>query len=699
MTQTTLTTPTPETPTPAATPAATPALAPALAIENLDVAYRTRGRDLKVLRNVSFTIGPGESYGLVGESGCGKSTVALAALAALPRNGFVRAGTIRVAGQTLASLTPHALRRLRAEQISMVYQDAGRALNPSLTIHRQMAEVFDLLTPTSADTRERCTAILTRVQISAPARVLDAYPHQLSGGMLQRVVIAMALAKQPSLLVLDEPTTALDATVEAEVLDLIATLRHEFSTAILFISHNIGVIERMCDRVGILYAGSLVETGPTEPLLRRPLHPYTTRLLRCLPTPGRSKTTARLDTIKGFLPPPGATLPGCVFTDRCDLATELCRTTPPPEHHAPTSSPTPHTARCHHWQRAAELPTTPPTTTTTPSPTPTRAPTRAPAEPVLRATNLSKTFHLGTHRLQAVTDISLTLAAGETIGIVGESGSGKTTLARLLLGLIQPDPGGTIELTGQPTAPTAAARTRAQQKSLQIVFQNPDSALNRAHTVRHLITRALARLANLSGPARTTRLAELIHAVRLTDRHLPMRPRQLSGGLKQRVAIARAFAGSPEIVICDEPTSALDVSVQAAILNLLADLQAREHTSYIFISHDLGVVRYLSDRIAVLYLGRIMEIGPAHNVFEGPHHPYTEALLSSIPTPLQHKTTRIRLQGEIPSALNPPTGCPFHTRCPRKLGPICETTTPPPETLDNHTIACHIPRNQLGRRP
>jgi peptide/nickel transport system ATP-binding protein len=672
-------------------PAATPGLAPqtpALSIENLDVAYRTRGRDMQVLRRISFSIAPGESYGLVGESGCGKSTAALAALSALPRNGFVRGGTVRVAGQTLASLDAPALRRLRAEKISMVYQDAGRALNPSLTIFRQMAEVFELLGK-SADLRGLCTTMLNRVQISSPDRVLDAYPHQLSGGMLQRVIIAMALAKEPSLLVLDEPTTALDATVEAEVLDLIANLRREFSTAILFISHNIGVIERMCDRVGVLYAGSLVEDGPTSDLLRRPMHPYTMRLLRCLPTPGRSKATARLDTIKGFLPPPGAIIPGCVFADRCDLADTICHTTPPP-----ASAVGAHTTHCHHWQRATEIPLA-----TTDAPT---APSSASHDIVLRGTNIAKTFQVGTRALHAVTNVSFSLREGETLGVVGESGSGKTTIARLLLGLIEPDAGSVLELAGQPASGSAAARTQSQQKSLQIVFQNPDSALNRSHTVRHLIGRALSRLASLSGNARTTRLAELIHAVRLTDRHLGMRPRQLSGGLKQRVAIARAFAGNPKIVICDEPTSALDVSVQAAILNLLADLQARENTSYVFISHDLGVVRYLSDRIAVLYLGRIMEIGPAEAVFEGPHHPYTEALLSSIPTPFNESSTaaptRIRLHGEIPSALNPPSGCVFNTRCPRKIGPICETAEPVAETLDDHTIACHIPRSELGRR-
>jgi len=663
---------------------------PALDLQNLDVVYRTRGRDMQVLRGVSFSIARGESYGLVGESGCGKSTAALAALYALPRNGFVRNGTIRVNGQNLASLSGPDLRSIRAQKISMVYQDAGRALNPAITIGRQIAEVFELLGVCGAEALERSEAMLKRVQISAPGRVMGAYPHQLSGGMLQRVVIAMALAKDPTLLVLDEPTTALDATVEAEVLDLIATLRQESGTSVLFISHNLGVINRMCDRVGVLYAGSLVEEGPTADLLRRPMHPYTVRLLRCLPQPGRSKNTSRLDTIPGFLPTPGAKIAGCVFASRCDLATEICHTTPPPPHNVGD-----HVSRCHHWEHAAELP---------------RATPERPAEAgeapdatksVLYARKLSKTFEVGGHSLHAVTDVSLTLAPGETLGVVGESGSGKTTLARLLLGLIEPDAESVIELDGQAAGRTAQKRSREQLKALQIVFQNPDSALNRSHTVRHLIGSALSRLAGLAGAKREARLTELTSAVRLTERHLGMRPRQLSGGLKQRVAIARAFAGDPRVVICDEPTSALDVSVQAAILNLLADLQMQQHVSYIFISHDLGVVRYLSDRIAVLYLGRIMEIGPAEAVFDGPHHPYTEALLSSMPAEISmanSESGRIRLHGEIPSALNPPSGCVFQTRCPRKIGAICETKVPVLESIDEHGIACHIPRAELGRR-
>ena len=673
--------------------------APALELRDLSVGYRARGVEQLVLRGVSFAIAPGETYGLVGESGCGKSTAAFAALRALPRQGFIRAGQVLVDGQDVTGLDQAGLRQLRRRKVSMVYQDPGRALNPSMTVARQLGEAFAGVG--HGEARGRSEAMLAKVRIPDPARVMAAYPHQLSGGMQQRVVIAMALAKNPALLVLDEPTTGLDATVEAEVLDLVAALRDEFSTSILFISHNISIVERMCDRVGVLYAGSLVEEGPTAATLARPLHPYTMRLLRCLPAAGRRKADGRLDTIPGFLPPPGSAPPGCVFAPRCDFADGLCRTAAP----GPTRVGA-QTARCHHIDEATaaepavprpvapaalrETAALPETTTTTAA---------AAGGPALRAVGVSKTFRSGSAAVRAVADVSLELRAGETLGLVGESGSGKTTLARLLLGLTAPDPGGRVELGGDAVAGQARARSRADQKALQIVFQNPDSALNRSHTVRHLIGRSLSRLAGLFGPRKAERLAELVSAVRLTERHLSMRPRQLSGGLKQRVAIARAFAGDPRVVICDEPTSALDVSVQAAILNLLADLQASARVSYIFISHDLGVVRYLSDRIAVLYLGRLMEIGPAEDVFNGPHHPYTEALLSAMPdidggVP----RARIRLEGEVPSPLSPPSGCVFHGRCPRKIGPVCETTEPAMRADAGHAIRCHLPAASLGRR-
>src|SRR5262249_15499990 len=319
-------------------------------------------------------------------------------------------------------------------------------------------------------------------------------------------------------------------------------------------------------------------------------------------------------------------------------------------------------------------------------------------KPLLEARNVSKTFHFGGQTIQGLNDVEIELWPGETLGLVGESGSGKTTLARVLLGLTAPDAGATITLDGEPLPATSQRRSRPQQKALQIVFQNPDSALNRRHSVRRLISRTLTKLGGYRGEALDKRLMALLAEVRISERHLSMKPVQLSGGLKQRVAIARAFAGDPRIVICDEPTSALDVSVQAAILNLLTDLQHREDVAYLFISHDLGVVRYLADRIVVLYLGRIMEVGPAEQVFGGPQHPYTEALLSAVPTLDDLDRLRIRLEGEIPSAADPPTGCPFHTRCPRKIGEICETTEPElREEQAGHGIRCHIPLAELRR--
>jgi len=668
-------------------PMAAGAAPDALTVSDLNLAYRVRGHDRQVLRSVSFRIARGESYGLVGESGCGKSTVALAAVRYLPRNGRIRGGRILVDDRDLMALRAEELRQLRANTVSMVYQDPGRALNPTLRVGRQMSEIFALTGLSQADSLNRAEAMLRRVQIADPRPVLDRHPHQLSGGMQQRVAIAMALSIDPKLLILDEPTTGLDATVEAEVLDLIANLRREVSTSVLFISHNLAVIARMCDRVGVLYAGTLVEEGSTQEVFNDPRHPYTVGLLRCLPRRGRRKDHGRLDTIPGFLPAPGTRVIGCVFAPRCALADDRCRTNEPELIDLGGRR-----SRCHYHDRAPDLPRV------TPSDLALADGRDRASAPVLRISKLAKTFGVGRHSVRALTDVSIDLWPGETLGLVGESGSGKSTFARLLLGLIAPDNAGSIEFDGKALPGRIHERTPDQVKALQIVFQNPDSALNRSRAVRDLIGRALTKLAHVPYAARRDRLLALTRAVRLADRYLPARPRQLSGGLKQRVAIARAFAGDPRIVVCDEPTSALDVSVQAAILNLLAELQVERRVSYVFISHDLGTVRYLSDRIAVLYLGRLMEIGPAERVFAGPHHPYTEALLSAVPTIDGQTRGRVRLEGEIPSAINPPPGCVFHTRCPRCLGDICRSQEPPLVESDaSHQIRCHIPAAELAK--
>ncbi|HUA41804.1 MAG TPA: ABC transporter ATP-binding protein [Streptosporangiaceae bacterium] len=672
----------------APSPAPGPATAPpdAVLVEHMDVSYRVRGQDRRALRDVSFRIGRNESYGLVGESGSGKSTVALALTRYLPRNGRVSAGSIRIAGRDPLAMNAAELRDLRAHAVSMVYQEPGKALNPAIRVGNQVAEVYEVAGLSRAEALERAEAMLGKVQISDPRRVTQRYPHELSGGMAQRVVIAMAIAAEPSLLILDEPTTALDATVEAEVLDLIAGLRAELDTSLLFISHNLAVIAKMCDRVGVLYAGELIEEGPARQVFDEPRHPYTVGLLRCIPRQGQRKDHGRLDAIPGFLPTPGHSQPGCIFAPRCPIAEERCRDEAPPAFDVGVGR----SSRCYLHDSVAALPRNTPADVQLPAPP-------SDAGPIVTLRNVSKTFSSRGEEARALVGVNLDIERGETLGLVGESGSGKTTLARALLGLTPPDAGAAIELDGKPLGGDLRKRSGTQLKALQIVFQNPDSALNRRHTVRRLIARPLAKLAGLSGRALDERLADLVRSVRMEPRHLPLRPRQLSGGLKQRVAIARAFGGGPRVVVLDEPTSALDVSVQAAILNLLADLQAKEQVTYLFISHDLGLVRYLSDRIAVLYLGRIMELGPAERVFSGPHHPYTEALLSAVPSLDGQRTDRIKLSGEIPSATNPPTGCVFHTRCPRRLASgICEVAEPPlAEVEPGHLMSCHIPIDQL----
>jgi peptide/nickel transport system ATP-binding protein len=656
----------------------------AIELQDLQVVYRVRGKDRLVLRGVSLAIERGESFGLVGESGCGKTTAAFAIMRSLPRNGRITGGSIRANGEDLLVMGQGEVRNLRATTLSMVYQNPGAALNPSIRVGDQLCEVFELMGLAKDTAARRAHEMLERVQISDPTRVMRRYAHQLSGGMQQRVVIAMALAKDPTLLILDEPTTGLDATVEAEVLDLIAALRKEFGTTVLFISHNLAVIAKMCERVGVLYAGRLVEEGIAADVFRDPRHPYTVGLLRCIPRGGVRKDETPLDTIPGFLPAIGTEIQGCVFAPRCGLVRDICREEEPPLYPLGDGR----TSRCHFHQEAHLLPR------------------HAPAQlvsgrqgngaTVLELESAAKTYRQEGQDVHALADVSLEIRSGEVLGLVGESGSGKTTLARVLLGLTAPDPGSQLELAGTPLASKVQDRSREQVRSIQVVFQNPDSALNRRFAVRRIIERALYKLRGLTGDERSRRTRELVASVRFDESLLSARPSQLSGGLKQRVAIARAFAGDPRIVLCDEPTSALDVSVQAAILNLLAELQSREGVTYLFISHDLGVVRYISDRIAVLYLGHLLELGDAETVFSPPHHPYTEALLSAVPNIEGTERPRIRLEGEIPSAAEPPSGCVFHTRCPRKIGPICEQEEPPLEEVESgHFLRCHIPLEEL----
>ena len=677
---------------------------PILKVENLAVSYETRKGDVPAVRDVSFEIHRGETHGIVGESGCGKSTVAFSIVNFLGRNGRIVGGSILFQGQELRGRSEEELRRLRGDQISMVYQDPMQALNPSLRIGDQLSEVLIVHRGLSKEKAyEKCIAMLQRVYMPDPEAVMVRYPHQLSGGQQQRVVIAMALLNNPALLIMDEPTTALDVTVEAAVLDLIDELRREFDTAIMYITHNLGVIARVSDRVGVMYAGEMVERAAVEEIFLNPMHPYTQGLMRCVPKLGLSKESSYLYPIRGRVPSPAELPPGCIFEPRCDYARPDCQQTHPELRQVAPG----HFARCHFAEEIAAQEWQPPEDLI-PDLAALAARRAEAAEPILRLQNvrtyyeqerksLASLLGLGKPRyIKAVDDVSFEVPKGYTLGVVGESGCGKSTLAKTIVGL-EPLTDGKIEFLGFDISVPVSKRDLSLIKELQMVFQNPDSTMNPSFTVGYQIGRPLRRFGTVPRDQVRDEVIRLLEAVKLDASYYDRLPRQLSGGEKQRVGIARAFASHPELVLCDEPVSSLDVSVQAAVLNLLLEIQRQYGTTMLFIAHDLSVVRFFSDYVAVMYLGKICEIGPAEAIYAPPYHPYTEALLSAVPIPdPTAEQKRIRLSGTVPSALDPPSGCRFHTRCPRKLGEICEKEVPPRQDAgDQHRIFCHIPLEEL----
>jgi peptide/nickel transport system ATP-binding protein len=672
---------------------------PLLDVQDLRVAYATRAGEVPVIPGLDFSLRAGEALGLVGESGCGKSTVALSIVRYLGRAGRITGGRILFEGRDLATLDEAALRAIRGRRIAMVYQDPMASLNPVMTVGRQLMEVpmvHEGVGATSA--RARTLAMLCEVRLADPEAVMDRYPHQLSGGQQQRIVIAMALIAEPALLIMDEPTTGLDVTVEAAVLDLVRELRRRHRSAILFISHNLGTVVRVCDRVGVMYRGELVEDGSVRQIFTNPRHPYTRGLLDCLPTLGRDKRQAPLVPIPGQVEPAWARLPGCGFASRCPHV-EIGRCTSRAVPLAPVDGEAGHCVAC---VRAGELARSVPRRGGAAA-----HDAEAPAAPVITAHRLSKSYPTarGLFRsrrgpVSALVDVDLVVARRRTLAVVGESGCGKSTLAKVLSG-IEVATAGSVSLDGvEVGAVPVDARNRALKRKLQMVFQNPDSTLNPSHTVGYAIGRALRRLADRAPSDLGAGVARLLEVVKLAPEMAARRPRQLSGGEKQRVAIARALAGDPDVIIADEPVSALDVSVQAAIINLLNEIQAARGATLIFISHDLAVVRYLADHVAVMYLGTVAEFGPVERVFAPPYHPYTEALLSAVPVADPDAGgARILLEAPLPRADEVPRGCPFATRCPRRLGTVCDETPPPVQRLDaEHRIACHIPADELRRR-
>ncbi len=651
-----------------------------LRVSDLSVGFDTSRGFVPVLDRVSMSSAAGVTLGVVGESGSGKTTLARALAGYLAEGGRVTGGQVRVDDTEVLALSPRALRKWRSRDLAFVHQEAGGALDPSMQIGRQLEEVLELQGVARAARGAQARDLLAKVALPDPANIARRYPHQLSGGQQQRVLIAAALATRPRLLILDEPTTGLDASVEAEILDLITELRVELDCTVVLISHDLGLVGAMCDDVVVLYAGRVVEQGRAVDVLQSPRHPYTAALLRSAPAIGVPRSRRRLAAIPGLPASLGSVPVGCGFAPRCEFATAVCREIMP----GPTSVGGVGLVRCH---RAADLSLTPSARAAQALACgPPSDDVRPAARPTLSIMAMTRRYG----RVVAVDEVSLDIAEGEVLGLVGESGSGKSTLARAVAGLGPTSGAGRLVLDGEPLNARLRRRPRARRRRLQMVFQQPDATLNPTHRVRTVLRRALITLGG------SENVEQLAARASLDPSLLDARSESLSGGQKQRVAIARAFAGSPSLVICDEPVTALDVSVQAGVLELLADQRERTGVSYLFISHDLAVVSYLADRVAVLYRGQIAELGPTTQVLAGPHHPYTAMLVSAA-----RRERGTGLEPPPPGSREPTdAGCRFAERCPFYLGEVCATQPPPLRAIGaDHIVRCHLPADQLPATP
>ncbi|NCV11914.1 MAG: ABC transporter ATP-binding protein [Rhodobacteraceae bacterium] len=675
---------------------------PILEIENLSISFFTRLREIPAVMDFSVTVQPGEAVGLVGESGCGKSTVALGVMQDLGVNGRIVGGSIKFKGRDLNKMSDEELRDIRGNEIAMIYQEPMASLNPAMKIGKQLMEVPIIHEGvTKEEAYARALEVVTDVKLPDPERILKSYPHQLSGGQQQRIVIAMALMSKPALLILDEPTTALDVTVEAAVVDLVKDLGKKYGTSMLFISHNLGLVLETCDRICVMYSGEAVETGSIDDVFDKMRHPYTQALFRSIPLPGADKNARPLVAIPGNFPLPHERPNGCNFGPRCDYFDEG-RCNAADIAMSEIAGDDRHSSRC---LKFAEIDWDAPIQAAK------QFEKTEPGDVILKMNELKKYYEVAANALfggsgakkvvKANETLSFEAREGETLAIVGESGCGKSTFAKVLMGL-ETATDGQILLDGKNIEATAIEQRDTQTVAdVQMVFQNPFDTLNPSMTVGRQIIRALEIFKyGTSDDERARRMLELLDLVKLPRAFAERMPRQLSGGQKQRVGIARAFAGGARIVVADEPVSALDVSVQAAVTDLLMEIQRTEKTTLLFISHDLSIVRYLSDRVMVMYLGHVVEMGTTDQVFAPPYHPYTEALLSAVPiadTSIQKE--HIVLEGDIPSAMNPPSGCPFQTRCRWKdkvRGSLCEREVPPIRTMANgHQLKCHLDQSVL----
>ena len=655
-----------------------------LEVTNLRLGFAAGKKMLVAVDGISFAISKGETFALLGESGCGKSATAQGIMRLLPAAGRITGGSIKLEGEELLTLAEAEMRQVRGARIAMIFQEPATSLNPVLTVGMQIGEVLDRHCDLRGEpARRRMLELLRQVGIADPERRLDEYPFQFSGGMKQRVMIAIALAGEPDLLIADEPTTALDVTVQAQILDLLAQLQRERGMAMLLITHDLGVVAKMAHRIGVMYAGELVEVASREEFFSRPQHPYTQALFAALPEVSRRGMA--LTTIPGQVPSLAAMPAGCRFADRCMHVMPVCREISPDWRGVAAS----HTLRCHWSGSAAAVADTPRLGLGDLMPE---------MPPFLDVVDLKVHFPIRRGVLQrtvghvlAVDGVSLAISAGRTLALVGESGCGKTTVGKALLQLVKPT-AGSVRLGGSELVGMQGKRLRAARRHMQMVFQDPFASLNPRLRVGEIIAEGMSALGLESdATAQGRAVGALLKQVGLPDEAAGRYPHEFSGGQRQRIAIARALAVQPELLICDEPTSALDVSVQAQILNLLKKLQEELGVAYLFITHNFAVVEYLANDVAVMYLGRIVERGGAEEVLRSPKHPYTQALLSAVPVPrLDAHSAAIRLPGETPSPANTPAGCHFHPRCPLAID-VCRQRYPgSSEVSETHTVSCHL---------
>ena len=663
--------------------------AASLVVEDLAMRIDTSAGELRAVDGIGFELRPGECFALVGESGCGKSMTALSLLRLLPEAGRIAGGRVQLGGQDLLALPEAAMRAVRGRRVAMIFQEPSTALNPVLTVGRQIVEVMGRhLGLPRAEAKRRALALLDSVGIPDAARRFDEYPFQLSGGLKQRVMIAAALAADPEVLVADEPTTALDVTIQAQILDLLARLQAERGMALLLITHDLGIVAQMAHRVAVMYAGQVVELATREQFFRAPQHPYSRKLFDAVPTP--EKRSGALAVIPGQVPSLLAEFRGCRFADRCDEAFERCRWVAPKLVELPGA----HLSRCLLREKG---PAAPPGEVTVLAG---KRSASAGASPVLlEVQDLMVHFPIrrGVFRrtvghVRAVDGVSLQVREGRTLALVGESGCGKTTVGKAILRLLAPT-GGTVRHAGADLGGLSGEELRLRRRAMQIVFQDPYASLNPRMRVGDILAEGMRALGVGGDDAgRAARIGELLDQVGLPRAAVARYPHEFSGGQRQRIAIARALSVEPRLIICDEPTSALDVSVQAQILNLLRELQQRLGLAYLFITHNLSVVEYLAHEVAVMYLGRIVEQGTVDEVLGSPRHPYTEALLSAVP---RAEGRRLRLAGELPSPANPPAGCHFHPRCPKAM-PECAQAWPATVALSaTRTVNCCLYREGL----